>query len=35
MTEPVKLLEVDSLCVDYLGVDADARACNDVSFTLH
>lgn len=29
------LLEVDGLMVDYLGETQSARACNDVSFTLH
>ncbi len=29
------LLEVDGLMVDYLGETQNARACNDVSFTLH
>jgi peptide/nickel transport system ATP-binding protein len=29
------LLEVENLCVDYLGETADARACDDVTFTLH
>lgn len=28
------LLDVQNLCVDYLGIEQNARACNDVSFTL-